>query len=66
LGTAAVPKLLVNADPGVLITGAARDFCRAWPNQQEVTVKGLHFIQEDSPHEIGEALATFVSGLRAG
>jgi haloalkane dehalogenase len=66
LSTAAVPKLFVNADPGVLITAAARDLCRTWPNQREVTVRGLHFIQEDSPHEIGAALASFVSGLRAG
>lgn len=60
-----VPKLFVNAEPGVLTTGQAREFCRTWPNQTEVTVQGLHFIQEDSPDEIGEALRTFVSTLRA-
>ena len=44
--------------------GRARDFCRTWPNQEEVTVEGLHFIQEDSPDEIGEAVAKFVSKLK--
>jgi haloalkane dehalogenase len=58
-----VPKLFVNADPGVILIGAQRDFCRTWPNQQEVTVAGSHFIQEDSPHEIGEAIAKFLGGL---
>jgi haloalkane dehalogenase len=59
-----VPKLFVNAEPGVLLTGPAREFCRSWPNQTEVTVRGLHFIQEDSPAEIGAALADFAKGLR--
>lgn len=48
--------ILINAEPGSLITGRARRFCRAWRNQQEFTVKGIHFIQEDAPHEIGAAL----------
>ena len=55
-----LPKLFVNADPGSLLIGRAREFCRSWPNQQEVTVRGVHFIQEDSPNEIGSALACFV------
>ena len=55
-----LPKLFINADPGSILTGRARDFCRTWPNQEEVTVKGRHFIQEDSPDEIGEAIARFV------
>lgn len=55
-----VPKLFVNAEPGAILTGSQREFCRAWPNQEEVTVRGVHFVQEDSPHEIGEAVATFV------
>lgn len=59
-----VPKLFINADPGVLLIGKAREFCRSWPNQTEVTVKGLHFIREDSPAEIGVALADFVKRLR--
>ena len=44
-----LPKLFVNADPGVILTGPQREFCRRWPNQQEVTVRGSHFLQEDSP-----------------
>jgi len=59
-----VPKLFVNADPGSILVGRQREICRAWPNQTEVTVKGLHFIQEDSPDEIGKAVADFVRRLR--
>jgi haloalkane dehalogenase len=55
-----VPKLFVNAEPGAILTGSQREFCRRWPNQEEVTVRGVHFVQEDSPHVIGEAVATFV------
>jgi len=62
LARSAVPKLFINADPGSVLLGEQRDFCRSWPNQTEVTVKGLHFIQEDSPREIGEAVAKFVRG----
>ena len=58
-----LPKLFVNADPGVILTGRQREFCRQWPNQREVTVRGSHFIQEDSPDEIGEAVAAFVGRL---
>lgn len=61
-----IPKLFINADPGVIMTGAIRDFCRAWPNQTEVTVKGLHFIQEDSGPEIGQAIAHWLAGLDQG
>ena len=64
LQTAEVAKLFINADPGSILTGRARDFCRTWANQTEVTVKGTHFIQEDSPDEIGQAVAAFVRGLR--
>jgi haloalkane dehalogenase len=64
LSQADLPKLFVNAEPGAILTGAMRDFCRSWPNQTEVTVKGSHFIQEDSPHEIGTAAADFVGKLR--
>ncbi len=58
-----VPKLFVNAVPGVILVGPQRDFCRTWPNQTEVTVRGLHFVQEDSPDQIGAAVANFVTGL---
>ena len=51
-----IPKLFINAEPGAILIGPQRDFCRTWKNQTEVTVKGSHFIQEDSPHEIGEAI----------
>ena len=54
-----VPKLFINAEPGAILTGPQRDFCRRWANQQEVTVAGSHFIQEDSPDEIGEAIASW-------
>jgi len=63
LETADVAKLFINADPGSILTGAVREYCRSWPNQQEVTVAGLHFIQEDSPDEIGQAIADWYSGL---
>jgi len=64
LAHSAVPKLFVNAEPGSILTGRPREFCRGWPNQTEVTVKGTHFIQEDSPDEIGHAVAAFVRRLR--
>jgi haloalkane dehalogenase len=55
--------LLINAEPGAILVGAQREFCRAWPNQTEVTVKGSHFIQEDSPAEIGQAIADWYRKL---
>ena len=58
-----VPKLFVNAEPGAILTGSQRDFCRTWPNQTEVTVKGVHFVQEDSPDEIGDAIIRWIGGL---
>lgn len=59
--TAAFPKLFINAEPGAILgEGESRDFCRTWTNQTEVTVKGSHFIQEDSPDEIGRALADWL------
>jgi len=58
-----VPKLFINADPGAIVTGRIRDYARSWRNLAEITVPGVHFIQEDSPDEIGAALAQFVRGL---
>ena len=55
-----IPKLFVNADPGSILVGPQRDFCRTWSNQQEITVPGIHFVQEDSPSEIGKAAAAFI------
>jgi len=52
-----VPKLFINAEPGAILIGKQREFCRGFKNQTEVTVPGSHFLQEDSPHEIGEAIA---------
>ena len=52
-----IPKLFINAEPGSILTGKPREFCRSWPNQTEVTVAGSHFIQEDSPVDIGRAIA---------
>ena len=60
-----LPKLFVNAEPGIILTGAVRDFCRTWPDQAEVTVPGLHFIQEDSGAEIGRAIAAWLRQLPA-
>jgi haloalkane dehalogenase len=56
-----LPKLLINADPGVILGGERLAFCRRWPNQTEVTVPGLHFLQEDSGPEIGRAIASWLT-----
>ncbi len=66
LAKSQIPKLFINADPGAMIVGRARDFCRTWANQREVTVQGIHFIQEDAPAEIGAALRRFLKDLMAG
>ncbi|MCH8226011.1 MAG: haloalkane dehalogenase [Chloroflexi bacterium] len=63
LATSEVPKLFINADPGVILAGAQREYCRRWRNQREVTVKGSHFIQEDSPVQIGQAIAEWYVSL---
>lgn len=60
-----IPKLLVVGEPGAIIKGRALEFCRTWPNQIEVKVKGIHFLQEDSPDEIGTALQNFLSSVRS-
>ena len=58
-----IPKLFINADPGSILVGRPREFCRSWPNQKEITVTGLHFIQEDSPNEIGQAVANWIQEI---
>jgi haloalkane dehalogenase len=63
LAASELPKLFVNAEPGAILVGAQREFCRAWRNQTEVTVRGSHFLQEDSPDQIGEALADWYRKL---
>ena len=65
LARAEVPKLFINAEPGSILVGRQRELCRQWPNQLEVTVPGLHFIQEDSADEIGEHIKQFVKRLRS-
>ena len=60
LATWDVPKLFINADPGSILVGRAREVCRAWPSQTEVTVPGIHFVQEDSADLIGTALADWL------
>jgi len=62
--SANLPKLFVNASQGHGLAGAARDFCRTWPKQREITVEARHYVQEDCPHEIGEALAKFIAEIR--
>jgi haloalkane dehalogenase len=61
LAEADVPKLFINADPGSILVGAPREFCRTWRNQREIMVRGRHFVQEDSPTEIGQAVADFLA-----
>lgn len=63
LAGSTIPKLFVNGEPGAALTGALRDFCRSWSAQTEVTVRGRHFLQEDSPDEIGQAIATWMRTL---
>jgi haloalkane dehalogenase len=63
LSTCEIPKLFINADPGSILVGRARDFCRTWSNQEEIKVAGRHFLQEDSPDEIGQAIAKFIQKL---
>ena len=62
-GTVDLPKLFINAEPGSILVGRQREYCRQWPNQVETTVKGSHFIQEDSPVEIGKAVAGWMEAL---
>jgi haloalkane dehalogenase len=63
LSNSDIPKLFINGDPGSILVGPQREFCRSWPNQTEVTVAGLHFVQEDSPAEIGRAVADWLRDL---
>jgi haloalkane dehalogenase len=61
-----IPKLFINGDPSGFLIGAQREFCRAFPNQREVTIPGAHFLQEDSPEQVGKAIARFLADVRAG
>ena len=64
LAVSDVPKLFINADPGAILTGEQRQFCRKWPNQTEIKVSGSHFVQEDSPYEIGKAISEWIQQLK--
>jgi haloalkane dehalogenase len=66
LSSTPIPKLFIDAEPAGFLIGAQRDFCRGWPNQEVVTVQGAHFLQEDSPEEVGKATARFVAKVLAG
>ena len=63
LAASPVPKLFIDAEPGAILTGPQREFCLGWPNQTVARVRGSHFIQEDSPDEIGRALSDWLGGL---
>jgi haloalkane dehalogenase len=65
LSRSPVPKLFVNTEPGSVLVGRSREFCRTWPNQTEVTVRGRHLAPEDSPDQLGTAIADFVRTVRA-
>jgi haloalkane dehalogenase len=65
LAEADVPKLFINAEPGAVVNDRSRQLIRTWPNLTEITVSGVHFVQEDSPDEIGTAIADFVRTNRA-
>jgi haloalkane dehalogenase len=66
LSRSPIPKLFIDADPAGFLIGAQREFCRAWPNQEIVTVKAAHFLQEEAPEAVGEATARFVAKVLAG
>jgi haloalkane dehalogenase len=57
-----IPKLYIRAEPGTHSEKLIAQV-RAWPNQQEVAVRGIHYPQEDAPDEIGAAMATWLRGL---
>ena len=59
-----VLKRFVNGDPGAILRGDATGFCRSWKNQREITVAAMHFLQEDSPDEIGRGVADWLGEIR--
>ena len=63
LSQSPIPKLFVNAEFGHALAGVAREFCRAWPNQTEITVPARHYLQEDCPAEIGAAVSAFIKRI---
>src|SRR5437868_8184466 len=65
MSKSSIPKLFIDAEPAGFLIKEQREFCRAWPNHQQVTGKGAHFLQEDSPNEVGNAIARFVAKVLA-
>jgi haloalkane dehalogenase len=63
MSTTPTPKLFISSDPGAIVFGALRELCRSWPNQREVAVRGKHYLQEDSPHEIGQATVDWLGRM---
>jgi len=63
MGSNGLPKLFINAEPGAILVGEQREFCRRWPNQTEVTVAGIHFIQEDSAHAIAATTKDWLDSM---
>jgi haloalkane dehalogenase len=63
MATSETPKLFINGDPGAIVIGNLRDYCRTWKNQEEVTIRGRHHLQEDSPREIGQAIVSWLACL---
>jgi haloalkane dehalogenase len=63
LAASDVPKLLVSATPGAILNGKQLELVRSWPNTTEVSVEGVHFVQEDSPHAIGEAIVDWYRAI---
>lgn len=55
-----LPKLFINAEPGAILVGDIADIVREWPNLEEVTVPGLHYVQEDSPDLIGKTVSEWL------
>ncbi len=66
LAASPLPKLFINAEPGSILVGPQREICRSWPNQTEITVRGAHFVPEDSPREIGAAVRDFIAAAARG
>jgi haloalkane dehalogenase len=65
LSNSNLPKLFIRAEPGSILVGRAVEFCRRWPNQRELEVRGIHFVQEDAPDDIGTALQAFVTSVKS-
>jgi len=64
LGKSNVPKLFLKAEPGAILTNDTLvNLVRGWPRLTEKRVAGIHFVQEDSPDEIGKAIVEWMGTL---